>query len=146
MTGGLYSGKLRIRSCGLLFERDKVLLVELKSPITNEWTWMPPGGGVEFGESLEEALIREFSEETGLKINVQKRVRIHELIKPPIHAIEFYYLVERINGDIKLGADPEMLSQHQLLRDIGFFSKDEIEHLNVQPDFLRKISWKSFSR
>ncbi|MFD2532633.1 NUDIX domain-containing protein [Gracilimonas halophila] len=144
MTEGQYSGKLRVRSCGLLFEKDKILLVELKSPITNQWTWMPPGGGVEFGESLEEALTREFLEETGLKVDVQKQVQIHELIEPPIHAIEFYYLVERMSGDIQLGADPEMLKQHQILRDIGFFSKDEIEDLNIKPDFLRRISWESF--
>lgn len=141
MTGTQYSGKLRVRSCGLLFEKDKLLLVELRSPITNEWTWMPPGGGVEFGESLEEALVREFSEETGLKVAVQQRVHIQELIKSPIHAIEFYYKVELIEGNMKLGSDPEMLKENQLLRDIGFFSKKEIMQMNIQPDFLRSKSW-----
>lgn len=34
--------------------------------------WVMPGGGVEIGESLEEAVVREAEEETGFKIQTKK--------------------------------------------------------------------------
>jgi len=32
------------------------------------WAWVLPGGGVELGETLEQSVIREIHEETGIKI------------------------------------------------------------------------------
>ena len=140
-----YTNRLRVRSCGLLIKDEKLLLIELFSPVTNQWTWIPPGGGVEFGESLEEALIREFYEETGLEVSVGKRVHVHEVIKPPVHAIEFYFLVKQEGGELKLGTDPEMDAGNQILRDIGFFSQHEITEMNTAPEFIKSELWSAVS-
>lgn len=142
MNGSSWSNKLRVRSCGLLIENDTLLLVELHSPVTGKWTWIPPGGGVEFGETTEEALIREFKEETGLTVQVTERLHIREVIKPPVHAIEFYFRVKRLSGSLALGSDPEMNMEDQILRDIGFFSRDEILKMEVTPDFMIEDLWK----
>jgi len=49
---------------GILIEDDKILL-------SKQWDGYDfPGGGVEIYETLEEALVREFFEETGLKVKV----------------------------------------------------------------------------
>jgi 8-oxo-dGTP diphosphatase len=136
-----YSNRVRTRSCGLLIEKEKVLLVELFSPVTQKWTWIPPGGGVEFGESIEQALIREFKEETNLSVSVAKRLYINEVITESIHAIEFYYLVKRVSGKLKLGNDPEMNESDQILRDVGFFSKQDLEKMEVAPEFIKKELW-----
>ncbi len=141
MSGSTYSHRLRVRSCGLLLEKGKLLLIELYSPVTNQWTWLPPGGEVEFGETLEEALIREFKEETGLQVIVRERICINEVIKPPVHAIEFYFLVERESGELELGSDPELGRNDQILRDIGFFSEKEIETMRTAPDFLTEFDF-----
>jgi 8-oxo-dGTP diphosphatase len=130
-----------VRSCGILIEDEKVLLVELFSPVTNKWTWIPPGGGVDFGESLEDALIREFKEETNLRVSVDKRLHINEVIKGSIHAIEFYHLVERKGGKLKLGSDPEMTADEQILRDIGFFTEEELQKIELAPAFLKSKLW-----
>ena len=136
-----YTNRVRVRSCGLLVKDEKLLLVELLSPVTNRWTWIPPGGGVELGESLEETLVREFKEETGLKVSVGEQVNVNEVIQPPIHAIEFYFLVNQEGGKLKLGSDPEMDSGQQILRNIGFFSRDELRDMNTSPDFITSGFW-----
>ena len=136
-----YTNRLRVRSCGILVKNNKLLLVELMSPVTSEWTWIPPGGGVEFGESLEEALQREFEEETGLVVSVGELVHVNEVIKPPIHAIEFYFLVDQKGGQLNLGTDPEMNPDNQILRDIGFFSAKELKGMNTAPDFITSDLW-----
>lgn len=116
----------------------------MKSPITNEWVWMPPGGGVEFGESLEETLAREFLEETGLSISVKEQIHVNEVIEPPIHAIEFYFRVKKTGGSLSLGKDPESEEYEQILRNIRFFSRKELEKINSQPDFLKTKVWEFF--
>lgn len=125
--------RVRVRSCGVLIEDSKLLLVELFSPVTNNWVWIPPGGEVEFGESLEETVIREFKEETGLTISVDRKLEINQVIKYPIHAIEVYFLVKREGGELGLGKDPELDSEDQILRNIGFFSKNELLKMDVVP-------------
>lgn len=45
---------------------DEILLIERKNP---PFGWALPGGFVDYGESYENAAIREAAEETGLKVN-----------------------------------------------------------------------------
>ncbi len=46
---------------------EKVVLIERKNP---PFGWALPGGFVEYGESLEDAAVREAHEETGLKVEL----------------------------------------------------------------------------
>ena len=49
----------------ILYDREKGLLLEKRS---DDGTWCVPGGGLELGETLEQALRREVREETSLEI------------------------------------------------------------------------------
>ena len=98
---------------------------------------MPPGGGVELGESLKETVAREFKEETGLEVNVQTLVHINELIQAPFHVIEFYFAVEETGGELKLGTDPEHPKDQQLIKELAFFSWDELQLMDVEPVFFK---------
>lgn len=140
-----YMNRLRVRSCGLLVEHESLLLVEIMSPLTNSRTWIPPGGGVEFGETLEEAAQREFLEETGLQVFVQNQVYVNQIIEPPIHAIEFYFLVEKEGGKLSMGFDPELTEKDQIILDVGFFSRAEIQEMAVSPNFLKQEFWEIIS-
>lgn len=52
----------------LLDEHDRVLLVHAADPRTGLRSWYPVGGGVDPGESLDQAARREAYEETGLAV------------------------------------------------------------------------------
>jgi 8-oxo-dGTP diphosphatase len=52
--------------CGFAFAQDQVLLIEKKRPVWQAGRLNGVGGHVEFGESAQGAMAREFDEETGL--------------------------------------------------------------------------------
>ncbi|MBL4937859.1 NUDIX hydrolase [Clostridium sp. YIM B02515] len=65
-------------------EKDEVLLV--KSPRRG---WEFPGGMVEPGESLQEALIREIFEESGIYVTITGFIGVYKNIKSDIVNIDF---------------------------------------------------------
>ena len=70
--------------------------------------WVPPGGGLEFGEVITECLKREFKEETGLDILAGPLVGLYEFVEVPLHALELFYRVNlEAEGIPTLGKDPE---------------------------------------
>ena len=88
--------------------------------------WIPPGGGVNYGESLENSLQREFLEETGLVIQVKDFLFIHEFINPPLHAVELFFKVELSAGSLKIGHDPDLAIDSQIIEEVRFLSFNEI--------------------
>ena len=88
------------RVAGICVQNGKVLF---QRP-TNDSAHAFPGGHVEFGETNEETLIREFKEEIGADIRVGELKWVAEAFFPwgskPCHQICLYYLVEILNPEI----------------------------------------------
>ena len=129
---------LRIRVNGVLIEGNKILLVKHKMS-TNRDFWSTPGGGMQLGSSVQENLVREFLEETGLKIIVGDFLFVHEYLDPPLHAIECFFQVKRISGTATLGEDPELASADQILADISWMTVKELNTLDkksIHPLFI----------
>ncbi|MFZ6001542.1 MAG: NUDIX domain-containing protein [Bacteroidota bacterium] len=120
----LYGNRTRIRVCGLCLQGDRVLMVN-HSNLGPSAFWAPPGGGVDFGETLEEALVREMKEETGLDVSINEMLFICELVKPPLHAVEVFFKVEVIGGQLITGTDPES-GDLQIIRDVRFVTETEL--------------------
>lgn len=132
----LYGKKLRLRACGLCVHEKRLLLINHAS-ITSGDFWAPPGGGVEFGETAEACLVREFKEETGLEVNVGKFLFVCEFIKEPLHAIELFFEVNLMGGKLALGTDPEANPANQILKEVRFIPWGEIK--DIQGEHIHGI-------
>ena len=60
-------------TCGILSQSGKILLQKR----ADKGTWGLPGGAIELGESALEALVREFYEETGINVRVEKFLNVY---------------------------------------------------------------------
>jgi 8-oxo-dGTP diphosphatase len=132
----LFAGKVRVRSCGIYLRNNEILLIRQEVPTRDLPVWMPPGGGVEPGEPAEEALLREFFEETGLQVKSFRLRYVHEFISLPYHAIELYYQIDSVEGDVRLGMDPELSEGDQLLQKISYVPLDQLKQYEISPGFL----------
>ena len=136
-VAGSVRNKVRVRVNGLLVEEDSLLMVQLLSPVAGELIWMPPGGGLRFGESLTDALRREIREETGIETDPGPLWYMHEVITDDIHAIEFYFLCRRLGGVMRKGSDPEYSPNDQIIRDVAFLRFEDLVRSDIHPAYLR---------
>jgi 8-oxo-dGTP diphosphatase len=125
----VYSNQLRTRICGICIQHDMLLLVRHKSTINNNAFWAPPGGGLNYGETAIACLKREMKEETGLDVKVGRFLFINEFIQPPLHAIEYFFEVNEIDGAVSTGSDPEAEPDKQLIESVEFLSLRDINKI-----------------
>ena len=122
-----YAGKVRVRGCGVLIENNKILMVKHLGLGTEGYLWIPPGGGVEVGYSLEETIEREFLEETGLIVESQSFLFLNEFINQRLHAIEIFMDVKKKGGNLKVGIDPEVDEKKQIIEEVKYLTLEGIK-------------------
>ncbi len=99
------AGIFGYRVAGVLVKDGKILL------FTDELVdfWVIPGGGVKLFESSEEAIIREFQEEIGVTIAVDRLLWVVEnsfaFENQKIHGIELTFLVKSLDSEEKLAQE-----------------------------------------
>jgi len=102
----------------IVLQDDKLLV----SPQFEEKRYDLPGGGVDLGEQLEAAVIREVKEETGLDVSTPKLVGgtsnfftfTHDSTPEPdsVQSILLYYVCELVGGELSTDGFDEMEKQY----------------------------------
>ncbi len=95
-----------VRAYGVLVEGEHVLLVRSSNPEHVPPLWWLPGGGIEFGETPHQTLVREFREETGLNIREPELLGVtSDLRRRPngdrLHTVRIIYRVARDGGVLR---------------------------------------------
>ena len=95
-----------VRAYGVLVHDDKVALVRSSNPHHVPPLWWLPGGGIDFGESPEDTLLREFVEETGLEVKDPVLLGVSSDVRrrdngDRIHTVRIIYRVTKAGGELQ---------------------------------------------
>ena len=92
----------------IIYDKEKGILLEKR---TDNGMWCVPGGALELGETLEEALKREVKEETSLDIfnpklfDVQAGVHMVYPNKDEVYYTDVVYEINEYEGELKPDAE-----------------------------------------
>jgi ADP-ribose pyrophosphatase YjhB (NUDIX family) len=127
----------RIRVAGLLRWEDRILLCRHEKP--GKEYWLLPGGGVNSGESLVDALHRELREEVGIdeELTFEGPVALADSIAPRRSFAAKHVVHIIFAGDLSGRSLERVTSKDAAVRGHRLFRLDEIEDVVVHPPIQR---------
>jgi 8-oxo-dGTP pyrophosphatase MutT (NUDIX family) len=136
---------MRVRAGVVLIEDDKVSLIERFRSGNHYYVF--PGGGVDEGETPQEAAVREMEEETGLRVTVKQEVaEIHFDL-----STQHYFLAQRVSGEYGTGTGEEFTDadpddpMEGIYIPIWMPVEELSEHESIYPVDIKELVLKSVS-
>ena len=123
----------RVRVAALLLLDGKVVLVRHRA--RGSTYHLLPGGGVGYRETLEQALVREVVEETGLRVEVGRPVIINDTIDPTgsRHVVNITFIATVVGGEItEAPQDPRVEC-------VDLFDATELVQLDLRPPIAEAL-------
>ncbi|MCL7387375.1 MAG: NUDIX hydrolase [Thaumarchaeota archaeon] len=136
--------KMPVVAVGALILQDHNILLVKRVNEPGKGKWSIPGGAVELGESLKDAVVREVYEETGLVVEVLELLDIIEVIRKDdagniaFHYVILDYLARPVGGNLRAASDAS---------DVLWASVDEAMNMEITESLramLRKLKEKGF--
>ncbi len=124
----------RIRVAAVLLREGRVVLVKHRRGA--EVYHLLPGGGVEMGETLEQALVREVAEETGLTCRVGRPLFLSDTIWPDEsrHIVNVTFLAEITGGELaKMPVDRRVVGQ-------DLVAPEDLVALDLRPPIAAEVA------
>ena len=124
--------KQPIIGVGAVIIKDGKILLEKRKNEPGKGKWSIPGGLVELGENVEQTVIREVGEETGLEVEKPEHIDVVDnVIKDENGEIKYHFVI--IDYFVKLkGGTLEATSDAEELRGVTF---DEVEKYDLTKTF-----------
>ena len=130
---------IRVGTRAVIFnEKNEILVEHHLTPETNYYYL--PGGGTWPREKIEDCLVREVKEETGLDVRAERLLWVRDFLEIPpfIHAIEIFFLASIVGGEFKPVHDTAPLEfsfiSHEKLENIIFYPKSLVQKLKLLRD------------
>jgi ADP-ribose pyrophosphatase YjhB (NUDIX family) len=119
----------------VVFDNDRVLLARRgKSP--GKDTWNLPGGAVEIGERLEEAIRREIREEASLDFSIGGLVGVFDTVtRDEKNKVKYHYILVNYWGGV-LSGKPKADSD---VKELRWVSLDKIEMFGIAENVKKSI-------
>lgn len=129
----IMSAAIRVRACLAVISAKRLLLVPHYETDVGLVQWYVPGGGVEYGESVREAALREFFEETGFQASIDKLLDESEVIKPekPWHSLTVTFTGTLVGGRLTAETNHPFARYGDKLP--RWFSWEELRELHFHP-------------
>ncbi|WP_017378885.1 NUDIX hydrolase [Paenisporosarcina sp. TG-14] len=124
---------------GVCINEDNQVLMVLQAAHDEEPKWTVPSGGLEDNETFEQCCVREFEEETGLKVKVVSKLKDKNGTNDE-YKITYelqYFQVKVVSGDL-IVQDPD-----EFILDIAWKSVEELDQLKMSypedVEFLKEL-------
>lgn len=124
----------------LIVHQGQVLVTQRKAQDSNGGFWEFPGGKVEQGESLQEALKREIQEELEVQVEVKELIESREMITPTGTHIRLHLLAahpKTVNFVLREHDDAKWVSPEDL-NNVGFIPGNKLFIKAIQNRFSNK--------
>ena len=140
--GAEYPDEPRLAVGGVVIKDDRVLLVRRgKPPAFGEWAI--PGGSVELGESLEQAVERELREETGITVRAGEICHTFEAVKRDDDGrVRFHYVIIDLMAEY-LSGEPVPASD---ATEAAWLTLAELKDRNINTTTLELLSKLGFTK
>jgi len=114
-----------------IIEDDSILLCE--QDVAPSRRWSLPGGTLEFGETIEQCLVREMKEETGLDISVLDLLYVCDRLHEDNHVVHMTFLIERTGG--RLGTGDGLEFARGKIKSVKMVPLNELPNYGFTPTF-----------
>ena len=131
--------ELRVSAGAIAIEAGRILLVSYSDSPSGTY-FVGPGGGVIGAERIDQAVIREVREETGLEIEPVKMLLVEDLLSRRQRIVKVWFLCRVVGGQLK--DTPEALEEG--ITGVGWYRKEELQNATVYPSVLSSYDWKDF--